>query len=295
MNIKYLINDTYSDYTLKSFLRKHFQMSNGLIKRLKFAGNFRINNKVSIVTQTLKKNDLVSIDLLIEDILPKVIPTYFPIDVLYEDAHMICLNKPAGVCTHPSRNYLDNTLANYLKYYFDKNGENIKIRPVSRLDKDTSGAIIFAKNEYIHERLTFSKPYKEYIAIIKGTILGKSGMIYAPISRKTLIEREIGTTGKDAITEYRVISETKEYSLVKIRLLTGRTHQIRVHFAHIGNPLVGETLYSENNDKNIIQRQSLHSHKIMFEHPLYHCMISIIAPIPSDLRSAVKLCRLDLY
>ena len=105
-------------------------------------------------------------------------------------------------------------------------------------------------------------------------------------------EREVGENGKEAITEYSVISESKDFSLVEIRLLKGRTHQIRVHFSHIGNPLVGETLYSGINDKNIIQRQSLHSHKIMFEHPLYHCTISITAPIPKDLRTAAKICGL---
>lgn len=197
---------------------------------------------------------------------------------------------------HPSCYHFKDSLSNGIRYYFDSIGLKKKIRPVNRIDRDTSGIVIFAKNEYIQESLIrqmrqkqFSK---EYIAIIEGILSEKEGVIDAPISRKagSIMEREISPSGENAITHYQVIKEftTAFYSISVLRcfLETGRTHQIRVHMAHIGHPLLGDTLYGNNS--TLINRQALHSYKTSFYHPITREFVTYIAPIPLDMQNLLE-------
>lgn len=162
-----------------------------------------------------------------------------------------------------------------------------KIRPINRLDRDTTGIVIFAKNEYIQECLVKQMKqgnfYKEYLAILEGTLEKNKGMIDAPIARKdgSIIERCIDKNGAKAITHYEVIDIKDNLSLVKFVLETGRTHQIRIHSKYIGHPILGDTLYG--NETNLISRQALHAHKTSFIHPITKKQIELISPLPKDM------------
>ena len=175
---------------------------------------------------------------------------------------------------HPSCMHYTDSLSNGLKYYYEKNNIQTKIRPVNRIDKDTSGIVIFAKNEYIQECLitqmknkTFEKTY---IAILDGNLKKESGTINAPIARKenSIIERCVQDEGKRSITHFKVLKYFDDFCLVECYLETGRTHQIRVHFSHIGHPLLGDTLYGNSNDNSFVSRQALHCGKITLLHPI---------------------------
>ena len=174
-----------------------------------------------------------------------------------------------------------------VKYYLNNNK---KIRPINRLDRDTSGIVLFAKNEYIQElMINNTKMKKEYIAITDGILKEKFGTIDLPIARKlgSIMEREVSEEGQTAITHYEVIRQIQgKYALVKLELGTGRTHQIRVHLSHIGTPILGDTLYGKETD--VITRQALHAQKITFIHPITQNNVEIIAPIPDDIANIIN-------
>ena len=189
---------------------------------------------------------------------------------------------------HPSMEHYTDSLSNGVKTYFDSIHLHKKIRPVNRLDKDTSGIVVFAKNEYAQEN--FKPICKEYIAIINGIFSG-NGIIDLPIGRKngSIIERCIDyENGNSAITEYEVIKNISEYnlSIVKCTLMTGRTHQIRVHLANKLSPILGDNLYGSTS--NLINRQALHSYHLRLIHPINKKVIDIYAPIPEDISNIIK-------
>jgi 23S rRNA pseudouridine1911/1915/1917 synthase len=286
------ITEEYDGCALKDFLRVHYKMSSTFIKRLKYAGGLYVNDMRSNACQTLTKGDLICADLYIPDRKHSVVPAKADIDILYEDEHLICLNKPAGICTHPVRFYADCTLANHLMHYYVTMGMDLKIRPVSRLDIGTSGLVTFAKNEYAQERMTKNILIKEYAAIAHGRFDDKNGIIDAPIIKKDAMERMIDENGRSAVTLYEVIGMSKEFSYLKLVLLTGRTHQIRVHLSHIGHPLLGDSMYSGYNDIAITSGQALHSRRLAFHHPVYDHMTDITAPLPLEFRNALIKCDL---
>lgn len=213
-----------------------------------------------------------------------------PLDVLYEDEYLLAVNKPADMVVHPSSYHLNGTLANGVKYYLNNNK---KIRPINRLDRDTSGIVLFAKNEYIQECMKQENTMqKEYLTILTGLLDEKFGTINAPIARKpdSIMERIIDESGQDAITHYKVLEEctsTKPpLSLVQVKLETGRTHQIRVHFAYKGNSILGDTLYGL--ETNLINRQALHAWRLSFIHPISKEQITIEAPLPEDIKKVLE-------
>lgn len=215
------------------------------------------------------------------------------LDIVYEDNCFLILNKPSGIAVHPSMLHYDNSLSNGVKYYFDKNNLHKKIRPVNRLDFDTSGLIIFAKNEYVQEclirQMANNEFSKKYLAIVEGIFDSKSGTINLPIGRKekSIIERCVCELGQPSITEYKVLQEHNNISLVECVLKTGRTHQIRVHMSAIGHPLVGDSLYGLTS--NLIDRQALHSYEISFIHPITKERITLLSDIPSDMEKVLSL------
>ena len=216
------------------------------------------------------------------------------LNIIYEDDAYLVINKPAGMPVHPSMDHFTDSISNGVRYYFDLTNLKKKIRPVNRLDKNTSGLVIFAKNEYIQEclvkQMKNNQFYKEYIAICEGEFEQKHGTINAPIARKenSIIERCIDKSGDTAITEYEVIkyNEEKNYSIVKCILKTGRTHQIRIHMNYIEHPLLGDTLYG--NASELISRQALHSYKISFIHPIEKKVADYTAPLPFDMKLLIQ-------
>lgn len=243
MKLIYKITDNKHE-NIKQILKQEFNMSERLILRLKTNNKIFLNNTAVSIYQHFSIGAILSILIDFEEDNSNIIPTKMDLNIIYEDEYYLVINKPAGIAIHPSILHFDNSLSNGIRFYFDKIGLKKKIRPVNRLDKDTSGIVIFAKNEYIQECLvkqmkvnTFEK---EYIAILDGIFKQKSGTINAPIARKdnSIIERCIDENGDSAITHYEVLSEFNNMSYVKFRLETGRTHQIRVHSCYIGHPII---------------------------------------------------------
>ena len=294
MDLEY-VNDKYK--TLKDVLKKEFNISDRLILKLKETNSLYINNINAKINDLISINDIIKINLdFSEDTNNNIISVKMPLDIIFEDESILVINKPSNMPIHPSILHFEDTLSNGIKYYFNSIGLNKKIRPVNRLDKDTTGIVIFAKNQYIQETLirhmqnnTFKK---EYIAILKGHLENSAGTINANISRKdgSIIEREINENGDTAVTHYELIKnfeyEGQKLSLVKFILETGRTHQIRVHSKYIGHPIIGDSLYGIVS--NLIERQALHAFKVTFIHPLTNKQLVIEAPIPNDMEKIIK-------
>lgn len=292
MKLEYIVQSTDNYTNLKDLLKNHFEISDRLLVKLKHSQKLFINDVSVPVNATLNINDIVSVIIdFIED-NSNIIPTKMFLDVVYEDDSFLIVNKSSGIPVHPSQDHFEDSLSNGVRFYFDKIGLKKMIRPVNRLDKDTSGLVVFAKNEYVQEclvRQMKSKQFeKKYIAICDGIFENTSGTINAPISRKvnSIIERCIDKSGDIAITHYEVLKNTDSYSIVKCLLETGRTHQIRVHMAHIGHPLLGDTLYGTAS--SLIDRQALHAYKINFIHPINKDKLEFSAPIPADLEKLLK-------
>lgn len=288
MELKYINNN--SNYKkILDVLKLEFSMSDRLILKLKKSAQIYLNTNKAYAWSPINIGDevLVLIDFLEDN--SNIVPTNINLDILYEDDALLIVNKPKFMPVHPSNLHYTDSLSNGVKYYFDSIGFNKKIRPINRLDKDTTGIVLFAKNEYIQECLVKqmkSKTFvKEYIAVLDGIVSESKGTICAPIARKgnSIIEREVSKKGDTAITHFEIIKTFNNMSLVKFILETGRTHQIRVHSAHIGHPILGDTLYGTAS--SLINRQALHAYKVSFIHPLTKKQISITTDLPNDILS----------
>ena len=290
MKLKYLVeNNKYKN--INEILSLEFKISTRLKNKLIKNNRIFLNDNVCDTRIPVKIGDKLIIDFNYNEDNSNIVPTEMNLDIVYEDEWLLVVNKPSGITIHPSILHFNNSLSNGIRAYFDKIGLKKKIRPVNRLDKDTSGLVIFAKCEYIQECLSLQIQEgilkKEYLCLVSGTINQKSGTINLPIARKegSIMERCIDEKGKQAITHYKVIKEFKNYSLVECRLETGRTHQIRLHMASIGHPLLGDTLYGTSS--SLISRQALHSYKIKFIHPITKKEIELIAKLPQDINTCI--------
>ena len=292
MELKYIVkeNDIYQN--VNEILSLEFNLSTRLTSKL-IKSHSIYKNDLSIDTRSsVSTGDIIIVDLSSIEDNSNIVPTKMDLNIIYEDDWFLVVNKPAGIAIHPSRLHYDNSLSNGIKFYFNSIGLKKKIRPVNRLDLNTSGLVIFAKCEYIQE--CFSKQMlnsdfkKEYLCIVNGILNKKNDTIDLPIARKSgsIIERCIDKSGQRAITHYQVIKEFKNYSLVKCTLQTGRTHQIRVHMEAIGHPIVGDTLYGCAS--NLISRQALHSYRIECSHPVSKDKLTFLANIPEDFSILLK-------
>jgi len=286
MKLKYIVKE---NKTIKQVLREDLSISERLYKKIKKDKIF-VNGKHAKSYQDIQENDIVEVDLDFNETCENIIPNpNIKIDILYEDEWLLIVNKQPFVPVHPCMECFENSLSNGVKYYFDTHNIHKKIRIVNRLDKNTTGIVIFAKTEYIQENLGFYE--KEYITIVEGTITGK-GTINEPIARKdkSIIERCVSKDGQTAITEYEAIKNftinNTKLSLAKCILKTGRTHQIRVHMSYINHPLLGDSLYGKSS--NLINRQALHAYHIQFIHPVTRKLIDVTAPIPEDMENLIK-------
>ena len=270
MFLKYKVIE--NNQTINQILKNKLHISSRLLYKLINKKVLYLNDKVCDTRNLVNTGDIITIDLSYIEDNSNIVPTKMDLNIIYEDAAMLVLNKPSGISTHPSMLHFEDSLSNGVKYYFDSIDLHKKIRPVNRLDLHTSGLIIFAKNEYIQEclikQMENNSFKKEYHAIINGHLENKKGTIDKPIARKqnSIIERCIDNNGKRAITHYEIIKKFNNCSLVKCTLETGRTHQIRVHFASINHPLLGDSLYGEKSDW--IDGQALMCTKLSFIHPI---------------------------
>ncbi|MBR2704589.1 MAG: RluA family pseudouridine synthase [Clostridia bacterium] len=291
MVLKYTIKDTDTYQNVKEVLKAYFGISERLLLRLKNTQNILLNSKPTYVSKEVTVGDIIEVLIdFIED-NSNIVPTKMNLSIIYEDDSYLVVNKSPNMAIHPSMLHYDTSLSNGVRYYFDSINLKKKIRPVNRLDKDTSGLVIFAKNEYIQECLVSQMKTKDmkktYIAICEGIFKEKSGTINLPIARKpgSIIERYIDESGDQAITHYEVLKELNNVSVVKCTLETGRTHQIRVHLSYLGHPILGDTLYGKK--KDIISRQLLHAYKLEFIHPISKEYVSYVAPIPEDFKQFI--------
>ena len=290
MKLEYKIKDKKYE-NIKQILKEEFHISDRLIVKLKKNKQLYLNNEAISINHKFNIEDILSVNLDFYEESENIVPTKMNLNILFEDDGLLILDKPAGIPVHPSMMHYENSLSNGVKYYFNSINLKRKIRPVNRLDKNTSGILIFAKNEYIQECLVKQMKLglfkKEYIALLKGNIKENKGTINAPIARKkeSIIEREISKDGASSVTHYELIKNYDNFCLVKFILETGRTHQIRVHSKYIGHPILGDTLYG--NSSNLINRQALHAYKINFVHPINNKKIEIISKPPKDISKLI--------
>ncbi len=223
-----------------------------------------------------------------------IVPADGPIDIVYEDEDLIIVNKPGDMVVHPSYAHYMDSLSNFLAGYYEKSGQNHVIRTVGRLDRETSGLVIFAKNRHSAALLSKQKENmsrrKEYLALCSGVFENTSGTIDAPIRRRPeeRMIREVHPEGKEAITHYTVEKQFEDYALVRLVLDTGRTHQIRVHMSHIGHPLLGDNFYGkEIVNSHDMTRAALHAATIEFLQPITEEKIRINAQLPQDMKRLV--------
>ena len=249
-----------------------------------------LNGKRVFVTEKLKSGDVLELLTESEESFSEYIfPTEGKLDIIFEDDDFLAVNKPPYLPVHPSKGHPYDSLANIVVYYYKQKNQNFTFRCVNRLDKDTSGVTLIAKNAYAHElmrRLNVENLVdKTYFAVIHGNPSPLCGTIDLPIYRpeEATIKRVVDSRGKRAVTVYETVNAGEKLSLVKIKLLTGRTHQIRVHFSHLGHPLAGDFLYGNEND-GILQRQALHCGEISFIHPVTGEELKLTADLPEDMK-----------
>ncbi|AJA48399.1 pseudouridine synthase, RluA family [Clostridium pasteurianum DSM 525 = ATCC 6013] len=296
MNSKltYYIENDDADIKIREYLKHKLNLSTRFIKKAAIEKRITVNDCAVKMNYVLRLKDRVEIDTFRKE-EQDITPEKMDIDVIYEDQDLIVVNKPAGIVVHPTRSYPEGTLANGLLYYFKERGEKCIVRLVSRLDMDTSGLILIAKNQFSHMSLardmkldTFKKGY---LAVVQGNLKEKYGTIDLPIyKQENNIRRVIDDRGQRSITHYEVVESFAQGELVKLQLETGRTHQIRVHLNSIGHPILGDTLYG-GEDNNIIARQALHAYKLTFPHPRTDKIIELSTDLPEDIKNLIEILR----
>ncbi len=279
--IIFKIDDKNSGLMIRDFLR-NFGVSSALLTKLKQDENgIKLNGKFAKAIEVLKSGDNLTINIKNSGKMPEKFECE-NVKVAYNDEDILVLNKPPLMPVHESRNHRGDTLANVAACYMES---DCAFRAVYRLDRDTSGLVLIAKNELAASKLA-GKIKKDYYAVVSGKFEGR-GTIDLPIRRvqESIIERGVFDDGERAITHYEAIKTDGENTLLKLNLETGRTHQIRVHFSHLGTPLLGDTLYGGNCEK--INRQALHCKTIYFTHPITHEKITVDSDFPKDFKGLI--------
>lgn len=292
MRLDYLVTEEFNGLKVYNILRGPMKVSGTMIKRLKKSGGILLNNAPVRTIDGVKSGDILTV-IIDNNEGATITPENNPISVLYEDESFIAVDKPANMAVHPSAGHQTGTLAQAVLWYLIEQGLQTKIRPINRLDRDTSGITLFAKNAYIQDQLARqmkdNRVYKAYLGIVHGVFSPEKGTIRLPIARKegSIMERVIDSSGFDSITHYETIKVHNDLSLVKFVLETGRTHQIRVHSKAMGHPLLGDGLYSDI-ETNLIGRQALHSHQLSFDHPITGKRIELVSPLPEDMKRVLE-------
>lgn len=292
MKLSYTIPNNEQFDNLKEVLKTKFQISDRLLTKLKSSDNIFLNGNHANIKSFVNSNDIVEICLDYDEDNSNIVPVKMDLNIIFEDESLLVINKPAGYPIHPSMLHFEDSISNGVRYYFDSINLKKKIRPVNRLDRDTSGLVIFAKNEYAQEclirQMRSNNFVKEYIAVCEGLMQPPSGTIDEPIARKSdsIIERCVDSNGDAAVTHYTTVKSNDKFSVLHLILETGRTHQIRVHMAHLSHPIVGDTLYGH--PSTVINRQALHSYKITFIHPITKEKVELIAPLYSDMERLIN-------
>lgn len=289
--IRFTADAADAGQTVREVLQKRYGVSRRLLIRAKFKGLITRNGTLVFVNERLQAGDEIVV-LVNEEETDAVAPEEMPLVIRYEDEDLMVLAKPAGLVVHPTGNHASGTLANGVIAYWKKQGEKRRFRAVNRLDKDTSGLLIIAKNQWAHEQ--FSRMQQDrslkrtYLAIAEGIVQPGAGTMDEPIglAEDSFITRQVRTDGQSAVTHFRVITHGDGMSFVELRLETGRTHQIRVHMSHRGHPLAGDDLYG--GARTHIGRQALHAAELAFVHPRGGNEMHFREPIPEDMQQLLN-------
>ena len=286
----YTITENDAGKTIETFLLEH-EYTPACIKHLKKAEKrITVNGVWEFVNKALKAGDLLETNFVEEDGSENIPPVEMPLHVIYEDEDILVLNKAANVPIHPSKGYEDSSLANGVVHYYKKQGVPFVFRSVNRLDQNTTGLVVIAKNmlsgAILCESMRKREIHRTYLAVTEGE-LPEAGVINLPIGRRegSAVERCIDENGQTAVTHYERICFINGHSLAKIWLETGRTHQIRLHMRAIGHPLPADALYNPN--FAVIERHALHSWKLEFEHPITKKWMSFEQELPEDMKKII--------
>lgn len=291
-DFKYIISKEDEELTIKGLLRSKFHYSSRFLTKIKFNNLSYLNGEsIPLWVKPKAGDELVIKQLEEESDFPMEDIPIFPI---YEDENILVINKQPGFVVHPTKGQPNHTIANGLMKYMADTNQNFKVRFVNRLDRDTSGLLIIAKNSYSQNELSNQMKrdmHKEYKALVKGVILEDEGTVDVPIGRPDPDEVKRGVLpvedgGYESITHYKVLERYGDCTLIQLKLETGRTHQIRVHMNHIGHPILGDSLYDE--ESPFIARQALHAFKLVFNHPMTQEKMELEAPMPEDILNAIE-------
>ncbi|MDO4382412.1 MAG: RluA family pseudouridine synthase [Clostridia bacterium] len=293
-----IVNENDKGKRLDIYIAENFnELSRTMIKKLIESNNILVNDKSEKVSYKVQANDNISIDVP-EAKETKLKAQEIPLDIIYEDNDIIVVNKPKGMVVHPANGNPDGTLVNAILAICKNSLSGIggELRPgiVHRLDKDTSGLIIVAKNDKAHinmsEQIKERNVKKTYIALVRGNVPEEEATINMPIGRSTKDRKKMAVTknGKQAITHFKVLKRYSKYTLLEIKIETGRTHQIRVHMAEIGYPVVGDAVYSNGKNEFGIEGQMLHAYKLEFMHPITNKHMELTAPLPQYFEEILK-------
>lgn len=286
--LKYKIEPEFAGYTIEKYLKQKKYSHGCLVFLKKTEEGIKRNGAWAYTRDKLDAGDVLEILFAEEDSSENIVPVEMKLDIVYEDEDILVINKPADTPIHPSQGNYDNSLANGVKHYYESQGESFVFRCINRLDRDTTGLVVIAKNMLSSAALNAAMVNREihrtYLAVVKGE-LPEKGTIDFPIARKdgSTVERCVDMSGGEyAVTHFECVEKNEKYSLAKIWLETGRTHQIRVHMNAIGHPLPGDFLY--HNDRSEIGRQALHSWRLEFRHPVTGETMRFEQPLPEDMR-----------
>lgn len=297
MNIR--IPGEWDGLMIKEVLFDHYRFSRKSLRKIKMFNGIYLNGKPAYVTNRVHQGDSLQLFIPIEK-SEEIIAQPISLDIRYEDQDIVVINKPANIVVHPTRNHYLGTIANGLVYHWQSQGKIFRFRPVHRLDKDTSGLFVVAKNQYSHHKLAIQLQQRSlkrmYHAIVHGIIQNKQGIIHNYIQKdpnhatKRIVVTEPVLEAKEAITSYNVMEYFNDYTLAELELTTGRTHQIRVHMSSIGHPLVGDELYGGKKNA-YIQRQALHAARLIFNHPITNQRLSFFAPYFQDMEQFLNYLK----
>lgn len=289
---EYIVTEEDLDVPVKTLVRSKFTFSSRLMSKLKRGDYIYVNGKSVKLYLPANPGDVISI--VFPEEKSDFIPEAIEINLVFEDKDLLIINKQPGYVVHPTKGHPVHTMANGIMKYMLDTHQNFKIRFINRLDMDTSGLLVVAKNS--HSQDDFTKQMKEnkvakrYVALVKGTLPEDSGTINLPLGRPDpeRVERGVMEDGYPSVTHYTVLERyEKGYTLVELLLETGRTHQIRVHLSHIGYPVVGDHLYGGENPW-LIERQALHARYLSFYHPVSGELMEVEAPLPQDILDAIE-------
>ena len=277
-----------------TLLKRHLNLSGTVVRRIKWLPDGILVDGQRVNTRFLPRaGQVLSVRLDDPQRRSGIVPAPGPLDILYEDGDMVVLNKAPGVSVHPGPGHFDDTIGNFLLWYYDLEGETADFHPVHRLDRGTSGLLAAAKHPHAQEvlknQLHTNAFRRTYLAICEGVPQPEEGTIQAPLGPKpgSLMEQMVCPDGQFARTRYRVLGTYGRRALVELELDTGRTHQIRVHMAYMGHPLTGDFLYGRE-DKRLIGRPALHSWKLSLCHPITGEQLTFASPLPQDMEKLLR-------